>query len=86
MAMTTACPVCSTGVYSDAQAPMSNMGSVNPAKHSCVDNGTWRDRTRFGGSVARLRSRLLATPDEKLADWPRVAELKRLAVDGADLA
>jgi hypothetical protein len=79
------CPVCSSGVYTDPAAPISTVGSPNPAMHSCVKTGTWRDRTRFGGSVANLRSRLLETPDEALVGWPKVAALKVIAQKGGSL-
>lgn len=85
MAFTSGCPVCSIGVYTDTSAPMAKAGSVNPARHSCVDNDTWRQRSRFGGSLSRLRQRLLDTPEDALASWPRVAELKARAGSGADL-
>ena len=81
MANYSACPVCSIGVYTDANAPMSKSGTANPATHSCVETGTWRERTRFGGTVERLRSRLLATHDEALVAWPRVAALKERAAE-----
>lgn len=85
MALASPCPVCSRGVYTDPAAPMAKAGSVNAANHSCVDNGTWRDRTRFGGSPARLRQRLLDTPARSLDAWPRVAELRRRAEKGEAL-
>jgi hypothetical protein len=59
MAYASPCPVCSLGVYTDPSAPMAKSGSVNAANHSCVDNDTWRQPTRFGGGPARLRARLL---------------------------
>lgn len=65
MAMSSPCPVCASGVYTQLDAPMSKMGTVNPARHSCVKNGTWKDKTRFGGSVSRLRDKLIATPEDQ---------------------
>lgn len=85
MTFTAGCPVCSVGVYTDPAAPMARTGSINPERHSCVDNDTWRQRNRFGGSVTRLRQRLMESPDELLAGWPRVAELKARALDGQKL-
>lgn len=85
MAFTSPCPVCSRGVYTDPAAPMAKAGSVNAANHSCIDNDTWRQRSRFGGSVARLRQQLVDTPDELLTAWPGVAELKARAVAGRPL-
>ena len=79
------CPVCSHGVYTDPSAPMAKAGSVNPANHSCVKTGTWKDKLRFGGSVSRLKQRLLDTSDEMLAAWPKVLELKRRAEAGEPL-
>lgn len=82
MAMRTPCPVCSTGVYTDLRAPMAKDGTENPEHHSCVDNGTWRGRNRFGGSIAALRQQLVETPPEKLVGWPKVQVLKEKAERG----
>ena len=85
MPISTPCPVCSHGVYSDPAAPMARRGTDNPARHSCVDNGTWKDRTRFGGSTSALKQRLREVADESLQGWPRVLELKRLVERGEPL-
>lgn len=86
MVFPSACPVCSTGVYTAADAPMPKQGSVNAANHSCVKIDTWRQRNRFGGTVGRLRQRLIDTPPEALEAWPKVAELRARAEAGKPLA
>ncbi len=85
MPVSTPCPVCSTGVYSDPDAPMATRGTDNPQRHSCVDNGTWKARTRFGGSPSRLMQKLRDTPTDRLAGWPRVLQLKVLVDAGQPL-
>lgn len=85
MPLSTPCPVCSRGVYTDLDAPMAKRGTDNPARHSCVDNGTWRDRRRFGGDPSRLRERLRAADASVLERWPRVAELQRRVEAGEPL-
>ena len=83
MPLSTPCPVCSTGVYTDLDAPMARRGTDNPGRHSCIDNDTWRSRLRFGGSPAALKQRLRDVSEERLSDWPRVLQLKQ-KVDRGD--
>jgi hypothetical protein len=85
MAFASPCPVCSRGVYIDSSAPIAKACSVNTADHACTDNATWRDRTRFGGGVSRLRARLVDIPHDVLAAWPEIAALKVKALAGESL-
>src|SRR5687768_10845242 len=69
------CPVCSH-IYSDPTTPIVTIGSPSKEGHRCDRTKCFTMGTTYGLNVKALDARLAELTDDRLADWPRVLEMK----------
>jgi len=70
------CPVC-PHIFMDQSAPIITIGTPSQAGHRCDRTASFQLGARYGADPKALDRRLTEVPDARLADWPRVLEMKR---------